>query len=175
MNWSHLLNTPVPVTSQIQHTQRKIYKNKTPCLYDLGLPGVLGNSAGKESPCNAGNPGLILGLARSLGGGHDNSLQYSRLENPHGQKSLVGYSPRGHTESDVTERLSTAQVVLVMRKPPADAGDIGTQVRSLGQEDPLEKEMVTHSSILAWGIPRTGSLADYSSRGHKESHTTEVT
>ena len=30
-----------------------------------------------------------------------------------------------------------------------------TQVRSLGQEDPLEKEMATHSSILAWGIPWT--------------------
>ena len=29
-----------------------------------------------------------------------------------------------------------------------------TQVRSLGREDPLEKEMVTHSSILAWRIPR---------------------
>ena len=29
----------------------------------------------------------------------------------------------------------------------------GTRVRSLGQEDPLEKEMVTHSSILAWRIP----------------------
>ena len=30
-----------------------------------------------------------------------------------------------------------------------------TQVRSLGREDPLEKEMVTHYSILAWGIPWT--------------------
>ena len=30
-----------------------------------------------------------------------------------------------------------------------------TQVRSLGREDPLEKEMVTHSSILAWRIPWT--------------------
>ena len=30
-----------------------------------------------------------------------------------------------------------------------------TQVRSLGQEDPLEKEMATHSSTLAWGIPWT--------------------
>ena len=30
-----------------------------------------------------------------------------------------------------------------------------TQVRSLGQEDPLEKEMVTHPSILAWKIPWT--------------------
>ena len=30
-----------------------------------------------------------------------------------------------------------------------------TRVQSLGQEDPLEKEMATHSSILAWRIPRT--------------------
>ena len=33
-----------------------------------------------------------------------------------------------------------------------------TQVRSLGQEDPLEKEMATHSSILAWRIPWTEEL-----------------
>ena len=43
------------------------------------------------------------------------------------------------------------------------------QVRSLGQEDPLEEEMATHSSVLAWEIPRTG----YSPWGHKESDTTE--
>ena len=33
-----------------------------------------------------------------------------------------------------------------------------TQIQSLGQEDPLEKEMTTHSSILAWRIPRTEEL-----------------
>ena len=48
-----------------------------------------------------------------------------------------------------------------------------TQVRSLGQEDPLEKEMVTHSSILAWGIHGQRSLVGYSPRGRKESDTTE--
>ena len=37
-----------------------------------------------------------------------------------------------------------------------------TWVRSLGQEDPLEKRMATHSSILAWRIPWTRSLAGYS-------------
>ena len=37
--------------------------------------------------------GLIPGLRRSAGGGHGNSLPYSCLENPHGQKSLAGYSP----------------------------------------------------------------------------------
>ena len=49
-----------------------------------------------------------------------------------------------------------------------------TQVRSLGQEDPLEKEMVTHPSILAWEIPWTEELGGlYSPSRHKESDTTE--
>ena len=52
------------------------------------------------------------GLGRSPGKGHGNALQYSCLENPHGQRSLVGYSPRG-PESDTTERLSTAQVIII--------------------------------------------------------------
>ena len=47
--------------------------------------------------------GLIPELGRSPGGGHDNPLQYSFLENPHGQMSLVGYSPWGLKESDMTE------------------------------------------------------------------------
>ena len=42
-----------------------------------------------------------------------------------------------------------------------------TWVRSLSWEDPLEKEMATHSNILAWRIPRTESLAGYSPWGHK--------
>ena len=50
-----------------------------------------------------------------------------------------------------------------------------TQVRSLGWEDPLEKEMATHSSILAWEIPWHGqrSLEGYSPRGRQESGMTE--
>ena len=46
-----------------------------------------------------------------------------------------------------------------------------TWVRSLGREDPLEEEMATHSSILAWRIPK--SLAGYSPWCQKESDTTE--
>ena len=42
---------------------------------------------------NTGNLGSNPGLGRSPGGGCGNPLQYSCLENPHGQKSLVGYSP----------------------------------------------------------------------------------
>ena len=60
----------------------------------------------KNLPANAGytgDSGLIPGLGRSAGGGHGNPLQYSRLENPHGQRSLAGYSSWGHKESDMTE------------------------------------------------------------------------
>ena len=71
--------------------------------------GFPSGSAGKESTGNAGDLGSIAGLGRSPGGGHGNPLQYSCLENPHGQRSLVGYSPWGHKESDMTESLSTAQ------------------------------------------------------------------
>ena len=59
-------------------------------------------SAGKESACNVGDLGLIPGLGRSPGGGHGNPLQYSGQESPHGQRSLVGYSPWGLEESDMT-------------------------------------------------------------------------
>ena len=48
-----------------------------------------------------------------------------------------------------------------------------TWVPSLGQEDPLEKEMAIHSSTLAWRIPWTEELMGYSPRGLKESDTTE--
>ena len=65
-----------------------------------GFPDV---SDGKESACNQGDLGLILGLGRSPGGGHGNPLQYSWLENPQGQRSLTGYNPWGHKESDTTE------------------------------------------------------------------------
>ena len=43
------------------------------------------------------------GLGRSPGGGQGNPLQYSCLENLHGQRGLAGYSPRGCKESDTTE------------------------------------------------------------------------
>ena len=46
-------------------------------------------------------------------------------------------------------------------------------VQSLGWEDPLEKEMATHSSILAWEIPWTEEPGGLQSIGHKESDTTE--
>ena len=48
-----------------------------------------------------------------------------------------------------------------------------TRVQSLGQEDPLEKGMATHSSILAWRIPWTEEPGGLQSMGHRESDMTE--
>ena len=50
-----------------------------------------------------------------------------------------------------------------------------TQIQSLGWEDPLEKEMATHSSILAWRIPGQRSLVGCNPYDHKESDTIEAT
>ena len=47
--------------------------------------------------------GWIPGSGRSPEGGHGNPFQYSWPENPHGQRSLVSYSPKGRRESDMTE------------------------------------------------------------------------
>ena len=70
----------------------------------------------KNPPANAGDArdagsisGSILGSKRSPGEGNGNPLQYSCLGNLMNRRSLAGYSPWGQKESDMTERLSTAQ------------------------------------------------------------------
>ena len=77
--------------------------------YPLLYSGVslVAQTVNKKSACNVGNLGSIPGLERSLEGGLGNPLKYSCLENPHGQRSLMGHSPWGHKELDMTERLST--------------------------------------------------------------------
>ena len=69
-------------------------------VYIMGSPAC---SVGKESASNAGDLGLIPGLGKSPEGEHGNPLQYSCLENPHGQRSLTGCSPWGCKESGMTE------------------------------------------------------------------------
>ena len=89
---------------QLLGQEDPLERNGLPTHVFLGFPS---GSGGKVSACNVGDPGSIPGLGRSPGGGHDHPLQYSCLENPHRQRSLAGYSPWGHKESDLTEQLST--------------------------------------------------------------------
>ena len=56
--------------------------------------------------CSVGDMISIPGEGKCPGGGHGSPLQYSCLENPHGPRSLVGYSPWCRKESDTTKQLS---------------------------------------------------------------------
>ena len=62
---------------------------------------------------------------------------------------------------------------LVVKNPPASAGDIKDAGLILGQEDPLEEGMATHSNILAWSIPEESGRLQ--SRGCKEWNMTGAT
>ena len=70
------------------------------------LYGLLGGISGEEPVCqgrrDVRDAGSIPGSGKSPEGGHGNPLQYSCLEKPNCQRSLVGYSPLGHKESDMT-------------------------------------------------------------------------
>ena len=68
--------------------------------------GFPGGTSGKEPPAHADHirdEGSILESGRYFGRGYGNPLQYSFLGNPHGQRSLAGYSTWGCKESDMTE------------------------------------------------------------------------
>ena len=67
-----------------------------------GILGFPGGSDGKESACNVGDLGLILGLGRSPGEGNDKPLQYFCLQNSMDKETTV----HGITESDTTEQLT---------------------------------------------------------------------
>ena len=141
----------------------------------MGFPG---GASAKEptSQCrlDISDAGSIPGSGKSRRGGHDNPFQYSCLENPmdrgawratvlgvkkswtglkqilprksHGWRSLVGCSPWGREEVDTTERLHF-------------------------HFHALEKEMATHSSVLAWRIPGTGEPGGLTSLGlHRVGH-----
>ena len=68
----------------------------------------------KNLPASAGDMtelSSIPGMGRSPGGGHGSPLQYSCLENPHGQRSLGGYHPWGHKELNTTEATYSSHTI----------------------------------------------------------------
>ena len=73
----------------------------------LGFPG---GSDGKESACNAGDPGSIPGLGRFSGEGKSNPLQYTCLKNPM-DRGAQWATVHGMAESDTTEQLDNIQNV----------------------------------------------------------------
>ena len=98
----------------------------------------------KNLPAMQEDPDSIPWLGRSPGEGNVNLLQYSCLENS--MDCIV----HGITKSQTKPFFKASLVAQTVKNLPAMQE---TQVRSLGREDPLEKEMGTHSNILACRIP----------------------
>ena len=63
-------------------------------------------------------------------------------------------------------------MALAVKNPPASAG---TRIWSLGQEDPLEEDVATHSSVLAEESQGQRNLVGHGAQSHKELETTEAT
>ena len=158
----------------------------------LELLGFPCGSAGKESTCNAGNLGLISGLGRSPGEGKVYQLQYSDLENSmdsigHGVAKSQTQVSEFHSQSYCEEQKARIKmffpkvcncIVLgfpggsVLKNPPAKKE---MWVWSLGWEDPLEKEISTHSSTLVWEIPWTEEPGGLQSMGsQRDRHDLET-
>ena len=83
----------------------------------------------KNLPASDGDSGLSPGSGRSPGGGNGNPLQYSCLENSHGQRSLVGYSPWDPKQSDATEPLSSAAHLIIYTFLSCYLGFISDEIR----------------------------------------------
>ena len=81
-------------------------------MYMFLIWGFPGGSGGKESACNAEDPGLTPGLGRSPGGGHGNPLQYSCLENSMDRGAW--WAPHGVAKSNMTEQLTCTHMFLTV-------------------------------------------------------------
>ena len=148
------------------------FKKKTIILYfieGLYLPQDFpGGSDSKESTYNAGDLDSIPGLGRAPGGGHDNPLQYSSLENPHGQGSLVGSCCK---ELDMAEQLSTHiylqgfPSVSAVKNPPANARDTKDMGLSPGLGRSAGEENGNPLQYSCLGNPQTEKLGGLKSIG----------
>ena len=157
------------------------------------------SSVGKESPCNAGDLGSILGSERSPGEGNGNRFQYSCFlpGESQGQRSLAGYSPWGHksrtrlsgyTTNTMCGRLRNGEKKRCLFFPPP--WEFQTSFSSsLGTPDFLSTYLGIDSLRMRWldGVTNSWTWVWVSSRswwwtgrpvccspwGHKESDTTE--
>ena len=129
----------------------------------------------KNPPAKAGDTSLIPGSGKPSGEGNDNPLQYSCLENLMGRGAWwiqsMGSQRVGH------DLVTNQQLVLaylffkglpggsVGKESACNVGHLGS-IPGLG--DPLEKELATHSSTLAWKIPWTKEPSRLQSMGSQK-------
>ena len=123
----------------------------------------------KNPPAKAGDArdaGSTPGPGRSPGGGLSSPLQYSCLENPHGQRNLVGYSPWGRrVRQDWATKHSPAHTYIWLPRWLSEKESAYQWIWSLGWEDPLEKEMATRCIFLSGESSRTEEPGGLQSKG----------
>ena len=98
-----------PACHKAQHSQINMYFLKKGYLLSTRDGSLLAQMVTNRLQC--GRPAFDSWVGKIP---WRRAWQYSCLENPHGQRSLVGYSPRGRKELDTTERLSTAEMSNVL-------------------------------------------------------------
>ena len=137
----------------------------------MRLKGFPCGSASKESACNAGDLGSIPGLGRSHGEGKDYQHQYSGLEN---SMDCIVHGGEG----------DGTPLQYSCLENPMDGGAWWAAVHGVAKSQTrlsdftftfhflaLEKEMATHSSVLAWRIPGMGQPGGLPSMGsHRVRH-----
>ena len=105
----------------------------------------------KNPPANAGDTedvGSTPGSGRSPEGGHDNPLQYSCLENPHGQGSLAGYSPWGHKELDThSELVGNTNSWTLLRLWDQNPGGMGLRKFLTGFPDDSYRQLLKFENL----------------------------
>ena len=106
--------------------------------------GFSGGSDGKESACYAGDQGSIPGSGRSPGGGNDNPLQYSCLENP--MDRGVWLQPRGCKKLDTTEWLALLNLKILIWDP----SPIQALTFSSDHKSTFRSIFHSHQDINAW-------------------------
>ena len=121
---------------------RKCDRTDSVLILSLHIKGFPGGLEGKASACNAGDLGSIPGLGRSPGEVNGTPLQYSCLENPTDGEA---WKAAVHGVAEGRTRLSNFTFTFHFQA--------------------LEKEMATHSSVLAWRIPGTGEPGGLPSMG----------
>ena len=152
----------------------------------MSVPWWLG---GKKSTCNAGDASLIPGSERSPGEGNGNSLQYSYLGNLLDRGAWRTIVHGVSRESDITQQLkSNTLLQYSCLENPMDGGAWQAAVHGVAKSrtrlndftfafhfHALEKEMATHSSVLAWRIPGKGEPGELPSLGSHRVDTIEAT
>ena len=134
--------------------------------------GFSESSVGKESACNAGDPNLIPGLGYmdinpSISLWTKAALSRSR-NNMNDRNSIIRQLPRCALKKKRMLK-GPSQAALAVKTSSANGGVVKIQIQPL--DDPLEKEMATHSSFIAWRIPCVEKPGRLQSRGsHRARH-----